>query len=437
MASYHSSFTYRDKNSWDEGLIIVAFDPDIGFQDTFLSMDNISDDYYDGTKKFNYSAKYNSSAEIQIAVIKKDGTDMTVKEFRKYAKWLTGARTDTWLDMYVSGAPATISAYTGDGKSKEFKLELPYSIVDVKINGEKISAYIRKFANDPLGNIPSGTLIFDEAPAIGASIEIFETPPIYSFLGKFTNFEQYKYDARTVGFKLTFSATSPWAFSAPQINTVAVGSVLDIDVNGVVISRSSNIKLACSNYGVVSISGSGEFSIDDGGVVYIDNSESEIITNESDDLYSYVYLDLFYVNTGNSDELTINIKNESFDTTTRISGIANDDIVVLSSKQFIMAYDGNMQPKSKIFGDNFNFVWPKLGPGDNKFIIDGAGSGYFKFVYRYPMKIGNCTIDIDVNGNVIDCGCSEVDNDNTQVIPQCNCTVNEADLRYILDSILK
>ena len=104
MGSYHSSFAYNGKNSAQNyGLIITAFEPDNGFTDSFLSMDNISDDYFDGTKRFDYGSRFNTSAEIQITVIKRDGSDMTLNEFRSCAKWLTGARVDSWLDMYVGG----------------------------------------------------------------------------------------------------------------------------------------------------------------------------------------------------------------------------------------------------------------------------------------------------------------------------------------------
>ena len=101
MSSYHTSFTYKEKNSFDEGYIIVAFEPDNGFKSSFLTMENISDNYYDGTKRFDYSSKYTSQSEVQITLIKKDGTDMSVKDFRSCAKWLTGARTNSWLDMCV------------------------------------------------------------------------------------------------------------------------------------------------------------------------------------------------------------------------------------------------------------------------------------------------------------------------------------------------
>ena len=162
MASYHTSFKYNDKNSAkDYGLLITSFEPDTSFVDSFLSMENISDEYFDGTKRFDYGSKYSTQAEIQITVIKRDGTDMTVNEFRACATWLTGARVNSWLDMYV---------------------------------GDTI---------------------------------------VYSFLGKFTNMEQYKLDARTIGFRLTFSSVSPWAYSQPQYFDCSIYQELYIDENGV------------------------------------------------------------------------------------------------------------------------------------------------------------------------------------------------------------
>ena len=100
MASYHSSFTYLNKNSAEEGYIIAAFEPDNGFKDTFLGMDQVYENYYDGTKKFLYGTKYNSTATINIALVKADGTDWTIKDNRNALRWLTGARTASWLDFY-------------------------------------------------------------------------------------------------------------------------------------------------------------------------------------------------------------------------------------------------------------------------------------------------------------------------------------------------
>ena len=100
MASYHSSFTYLEKNSAEQGYILAAFEPDNGFVDTFLGMDQVYEDYYDGTKRFLYCTRYNNKATIKVSIIKADGTDWTINDNRKALRWLTGARTASWLDLY-------------------------------------------------------------------------------------------------------------------------------------------------------------------------------------------------------------------------------------------------------------------------------------------------------------------------------------------------
>ena len=361
MASYHKSFTYRGENSFDKGLIIVAFDPDVGFKETFLSMDNISDDYYDGTKKFNYGSRYNSSAEIQISLIKKDGSDMTMNEFRTYARWLTGARADSWLEMKVD-----------DGE------------------------------------------------------------PLYSFLGKFTNLEQYKYDARTVGIRATFSSLSPWAFSNPISFGAAIAQELFFEDDGVLSTEDGTSSLYFDN-GTLDFDESNDninFNLLDNGVIYIDNTCEINVQNNTDDLYTYIYLDIDYINQNCSE---ISIKNVMIDEETIIKGIESNEKIALSSKQFILPYTkdfaGRWIPNTtKIFGDDFNFVWPRLIPGPNKLLVSGNGAGSVHFTYRYPMKIGDCAMDNDIYSGNLDCGC---DGDG-----QGDCTVDKDALRLMLADVL-
>lgn len=327
MSSYHSSFSYNGENSFkDKSLIVVSFEPDRGFTDSFLSIDNVSDEYFDGTKKINYGSKYSTSAEIQITLIKKDGRDMTLNEFRTYAKWLTGARVDSWLDVY-----------SGD------------------------------------------TLV-------------------YSFLGKFTNMEQYKLDARTVGIRLTFSSISPWAFSATQVFNCNIGQLIDILGDGVVVKSNQDDSIFGFDNGVIcpSIDNGSYFNILEDGTVYVNNAYKTIIDNESDDLYTFIYLDIDYKNKNGTYVL---IENSTLQEKTIINNVSENESISISAKQFIISDIPN-----KLFGDDFNFVWPRLQPGLNNFIIDGNGTGSAKFTYRYPMKVGDCTMDISIYGSGIDCG---------------------------------
>lgn len=401
MSSYHTSFNYKDKNSFDEGYIIVAFEPDNGFKDTYLAMENISDAYYDGSKRFDYSAKYTSQSEVKISLIKKDGTDMSVKDFRDCAKWLTGAKTNTWLDMCV---------------------------------GDTI---------------------------------------IYSFLGKFLNLEQYKLDARTIGVRLTFSSLSPWAYSIPQTFNCDLGQELFVDPSGILtkdmletvedeppflisIDEMLYLKNKFDTDGVFDISELGvadcdisrqlsvdwdgiliknksdvvtstvRFGIDINGVLFynymdensyfdiidetilgIDTSYKTIIDNKSDDLYTYINLDIDFENkTCNN----LSIYNKTLDEDTHVYNMVANEKVSISANQFIISDNS----KHKVFGQDFNFVWPRLQPGENELIISGAGTGTAYFTYRYPMKIGDCAIDIDVNGNSIICdSCPDNGNNET------------------------
>ena len=326
MSSYHTSFNYNGKNSAkDYGVIITSFEPDNGFTESFLSMDNVSDDYFDGTKKYNYGSKYNTQANIQITFIKHDGTDMKLNEFRSYARWLTGARVDSWLDMY---------------------------------NGDTL---------------------------------------VYSFLGKFTNLEQYKMDGRTIGCRLTFSSVSPWAYSAPQEFDCSTSQHLNIDDNGELFKVEEDDKLGYDN-GVLCPDTSDDgsyFNVTDDGVAYLDNAYRTEIYNQSDDLYTYIYLDVDYVNESGDG---LFITNETLGEETILRGMQANENIKISAKQFVVS---DLQ---KTLGDNFNFVWPRLQPGINKLTVDTSGKGVARFTYRYPMKVGDNTMDIGVYGGGAYCG---------------------------------
>lgn len=347
MSLYYNNFRYLGQNSIDKGLMVVSFEPDNGFMDSFLTMESIQDDYFDGTKTFDYGGKFSSKAAINVTVTKRNGTDLTLSEFRELARWLTGARVNSWLDV----GPV-------------------------------------RFIEDEDENIK------------------------YSFLCKVTDLQQYKLDGRTVGVKITFSSVSPWAYSIPQHFSLSIGENMlyliepsvvtrkDMDTNEIIINVDEDGVLYNSPNEVNS------YFLFENGVAYVDNRARTHIDNQTDDLYTYIGLDIDYINETSDN---ISITNEALDEETRISNMNDNEIIELSSQQFIVSYTidkltgKRVLNENKIFGDNFNFVWPRLTPGMNNFIVDGDGKGTVEFSYRYPMKVGDCTIDIDVHGNIIDC----------------------------------
>ena len=313
MSSYHSSFSYLNKNSnTDFKWLIVHFDADNGETDGFMGQEQVYDETYRGTKRIVYGTKWTSAAEIKITVVKQNGEDFTVQECRDAYRWLTGNNQTSWLDLYE-----------------------------------------------------------------GSQVR-------YAFLVTNADVKPQKLDARTVGLNIYFHSVSPWAYSPPQFVSCAFGQALKLLEDGTVVK--DEFDLHVTEDGVLK-NEDALFSVESDGVAYIDNSAKLQIDNQSDDLYTYIYLDTKFTNY-NSDSLSIH--NITLGEETTLANIVNNEVITLSSGQFILSdvsYD-------KIFGDDFNWIWPKIGPGVNQFVIGGSGQGIINFTYRYPMKIGDLAIDV-------------------------------------------
>lgn len=216
-----------------------------------------------------------------------------------------------------------------------------------------------------------------------------------SFLGRITAVYQQKLDARTIGFVIEHTSVSPWAYSPQQFVSCSFGQDLIVDEDGLL--NKDGQALSIDKNGTLSNGINSAFDITNDGVVYLDNSINLQIDNLSDDLYSYVYMDTTITNR-NSKE--ISIKNLAFgEEETKITEMRYGEVIKLTSEQFITS-----DVPYKTFGDSFNFKWPKLVAGINDFIISGDGESVVEFTYRYPIKIGDCAIDIDVSGSSLNCG---------------------------------
>ena len=351
MSSYHTSFSYLDKNSKDDfGWIIAAFDPDTGEMDGYFSQEQIYTDSYRGTKRLLYGTRYNAVAVVKITVIKCNGGDFSIAECRNAYKWLTGKPQASWLDLYV-----------------------------------------------------------------GSSLK-------YSFLGTVQDVKPYKLDARTVGLTIYFESISPWAYSPIQTYRCSFGQDLNVS-NGVLYhvedSSSFNVNAAGLLYNNIDT-----LNVTNYGIAYIDNTVTLTINNETDDLYTPVYLNTVFIN-NNSDHVFI--YNTTTEERTIIDNMSENEIITLSSEQFIISDISN-----KIFGNDFNFVWPRLAPGINQILIGGSGSGILEFTYRYPIKINDCVIDTNTDSDDSNCNCPDAEPG-----AGCECTVDGQELQNMLDLILK
>ena len=317
MSSYHSNFSYLNKNSKNDfSWVITHFEADVGEMESGLTQEQVYTDMYNGKKRLLYGTKYTATTNIKITVIKSDYSDFSVADIRNAYRWLTGNPASSWLDLYA---------------------------------GDKLQ---------------------------------------YSFLCTVQDVRPEKRDARAVGLNIYFESISPWAYSPVQNYVYYLQQKMTLDNSGIVAPNDGST-LAITDQGVVynSTTGGAAFIIDDAGSASIDSSISFNIYNQTDDLYTHIYLDTIIANNTSN---YISIKNKTLNEETVISGIADNELVSIKPSQFITSNIPN-----KIFGDDFNFVWPRLKPGVNNFLINGSGNAHILFSYRYPIKIGDCAIDID------------------------------------------
>ena len=249
------------------GLIVSHLDnSDSGEVETFMSMDPVYTDNYLGSRRIDYGARYNSVAVFNITLIKQNGGDFSVQEIRDCLKWLTGAQSNSNLDL----------------------------------------------------------LIEDQVK--------------YSFTGRFTNVTHYKMDARTIGLILEFTSIAPWAYSAPQIVEEFITDTTTFQIN-------------C----------------------------------DTDDMYSHVYMKTTYTNTGGE---SVVIQNATIGDSTEINKLAVNEVVTLDNNMMITS-----DKIERVFGNDFNFIFPRLQAGVNEFIV--TGNGKIKFEYIVPVKLGNVALDVN------------------------------------------
>ena len=361
MASYHTSFTYKGISSAEKCLVIAAFDPQVGETSAFLNMEPMYEENIATGVRYDYGAKYNEVATINVTLVTFDGSDFTVDKFRDVARWLSGAKKASWLDLYE---------------------------------------------NDKVA---------------------------YSFLCKCTDVKQYKMDSRTIGVTATFTSNSPWAYSALQTETHEIDNTAS-EKSGtpIKIANMSDEGYAYTYPNITfkdSHSVIATFGVLADGTLYKSNNSPPVNEPiewvEVDDTlipesnYRYkadknggsievfstkdfpITLDFGAVvrvkcSTGVGHSLSI--YNHATNETTVVKNICLNEIITMTSNQVIYS-----SKTSRIFGDDFNFVWPKLMSGTNTISVSGKGT--MTITYRYPIKVGDCVINLDAN---MSCGmCQE------------------------------
>ena len=330
LAIYHPKISFHGQTNYDLELIVSTFNPDNGEVDSYLDMEPVYTDSYDGTIRTDYGAKYKSVATPSITFIEVNGSDINPYKVRNVLRWLTGSRKNSWMDVC-----------------------------------------------DKDGEI------------------------VCSYLGRFTDVKLQKEDARVIGIVAYFTSVSPWAYSKVQ-------SPVSVNLNGETEFAIDNLSDDLYSYVYPKISfkngkNQNKFSITNSTIVEGNAVEHFIGNGEKKEykLDNYFYNDSsvtidgnkttqykYNKDTGNLEfdiapfsgsmiEVNSKIRNRA-----SFSNLQQEEVITIDNN-FVVYSDND----KRIFDDDFNFVFPRLIPGTNRFFADGVGTLTLEF--RYPMKVAD------------------------------------------------
>lgn len=97
---YQPKVEFRNKTNYDERLVVATFNPDSGEIDSYLNMEPVYTDSYDGSLRTDYGAKYSSVATPSVTFVDIDGEDIQPSKVRSMMRWLTGSKQNAWMNIY-------------------------------------------------------------------------------------------------------------------------------------------------------------------------------------------------------------------------------------------------------------------------------------------------------------------------------------------------
>lgn len=334
MSSYHTSFSYLNKNSLKDYNLIISHieNSDVGEVESYLSLTPVYHDSYRGTKRHLYGTKYSNVALLSITVLRNDYDEFTIEQTRNILSWLTGSQQYTWLDLLIED---------------EIKYRMHCYVQDVK---------------------------------------------------------PYKMDSRIIGFTIYVESSSPWCYSPLKTINTAVAGNKPLTI----ICQSDDIY----NYVPLNI----EFTkVNETGLLF-DQADSELTCIFSNAGFSYDAQSKVTVCSKNalsynsSDKiLTFNTskvapipksidnfiirKTASNEQGTEVHNISDNEIITISENLIIQSD----KPQRNIFGNDFNYVFPKISSGAN--MLKLSGYGYVTIQYVEPVKTIDCIHDYMMEEN--------------------------------------
>jgi len=198
----------------------------------------------------------------------------------------------------------------------------------------------------------------------------------------------YKMDSRIIGFNIYIESSSPWCYSQPQKETIQIAGTTTFELQCETDDVYSYVPLRAifKKSTAATVSGNGDvITVNSASLVYdepqdvVKLTDGEVIYNPSTGYITIENNALKIINKSISNETTI------------VNNLLGGEIVTLTENMTIQSDNNN-----RIFGDDFNYTWPRMRHGVNEFEVSGDGD--LTFEYIVPIKVVDC-VDKYVDNN--------------------------------------
>lgn len=112
MSVYHPIIRFKEKTNYDFELLVSHFDADSGEADSYLTMEPIYTDTFDGELRNDFGARYTDVARPVVTFIESDGSDISPYKVRNVLRWLTGSKDVSFMDICNEDG-ISVCAYIG------------------------------------------------------------------------------------------------------------------------------------------------------------------------------------------------------------------------------------------------------------------------------------------------------------------------------------
>lgn len=112
MSVYHPIIRFKEKTNYDFDLSVAHFDADSGQVDSYLTMEPIYTDTFDGELRNDFGAKYTDVARPVVTFIESDGSNISPYKVRSVLRWLTGSKNVSFMDICDEDG-ISVCAYIG------------------------------------------------------------------------------------------------------------------------------------------------------------------------------------------------------------------------------------------------------------------------------------------------------------------------------------